>query len=100
MTEQKQEKTIYTITTAMGKTFNLVLAGRNRWAMEQLMKAGTHGCTPINNPAPRWSAYAFNLREFGVPIETVTERHAGPYPGHHARYVLQAQVQRGDGGAT
>jgi hypothetical protein len=29
---------------------------------------------------------------FGVVIETVTEKHGGPYAGTHARYVLRSDV--------
>ena len=95
MIENTSNKAVFTVTTPQGETFNLTLAGRNRWAMEQLMRAGRKGCTPIKNPAMRWAAYVHNLRKFGVPIETVTEKHAGPYPGTHARYVLLAQVEGG-----
>jgi hypothetical protein len=50
------------------------------------------GCTPITEPAPRWAAYVHKLRELGVPVETVTEPHAGAFPGHHARYVLRGNA--------
>ena len=68
--------------------------GREDWALRNLYEAGESGCTPIENPAPRWSAYAFDLRhDFGLNIETVTETHEGDYPGHHARYVLRSKVE-------
>lgn len=57
------------------------------------MNAGAVGCTPINDPAPRWSAYVHDLRQLGVIIETVTEPHRGQFPGHHARYVLRCYVR-------
>lgn len=72
--------------------FILHLKGRNAWTMRQLIKAADKGCTPIDNPAPRWSAYVYNLRHMGVFIETVSERHSGPFAGHHARYVLHDTV--------
>ena len=83
---------IYEIKTPDQQTFRVTVKGRDRWALEQLMYAGATGCTPINNPAPRWSAYIFNLRRLGIPIETITEAHEGPFSGTHARYVLKAQV--------
>lgn len=89
-------KAVFTVTNENGPTFNLTLAGRNRWALEQLIRAGRRGCTPIKNPSPRLSAYIHNLRKLGVKIETLTERHEGPYAGTHARYVLRAQVEGGD----
>jgi hypothetical protein len=60
----------------------------------ELLKAGANGCTPIDNPGPRWSGYVFNLkREYGLDIETRHERHHGNFPGTHARYVLLSAVE-------
>lgn len=70
-----------------------VFKGRVAWALNQLLAAGDSGCTPIDNPAPRWSDAIFKLRRDGVEIETVTEKHGGPYAGHHARYVLRSPVE-------
>lgn len=79
----------------------LKLNGRLGWAMAQLVDAGSKGVTPITRPAPRWSGYVFDLRELGIPIETIMEPHEGSYPGQHARYVLtcDASVQLMDGEA-
>lgn len=68
------------------------LVGREAWAMQNLIAAGERGCTPIDHPGPRWSAYIHDLRGFGFVIETVHENHSGPFPGSHARYVLQSTV--------
>lgn len=84
----------YTLTLPNGDTLSITVSGRDRWAFEALSAAGERGCTPIENPAPRWSGYVFNLRNLGVPIETVTEPHDGPFSGTHARYVLRAKVAR------
>jgi hypothetical protein len=68
--------------------------GRDAWAILELIKAGPNGCTPINNPGPRWSAYVHNLRhQFGLDIETVHENHGGQFPGNHAKYVLHSDVE-------
>jgi hypothetical protein len=67
--------------------------GRDAWALLELLGAGAKGCTPIDNPGPRWSAYVFNLRGFSLVIETVHESHRGPFPGSHARYVLRSHVE-------
>ena len=96
----KNEKAVFTVINPNDRPFSLVLRGRNKWAMQQLVKAGAKGCTPINNPAPRWSAYVFNLREFGVKIRTVTEQQGGAFAGNHARYVLLAEVAIVIGGAA
>ncbi len=80
-----------------GETRSVVVAGRDRWALECLVAAGSQGCTPIDTPGPRWSGYVHNLRALGVPIETVTEAHGGPFSGSHARYVLKACVTRSEG---
>lgn len=95
--ERHTNGTSYHVTRSAGDDFEIVVSGRDRWALEQLRLAGKSGCTPIDNPAPRWSAYVFNLRELGVDIETVHERHDGPFPGTHARYVLKSRVTRSDG---
>ncbi|RDW12092.1 hypothetical protein DIE28_15580 [Paracoccus thiocyanatus] len=73
----------------------IVVKGRDRWALENLMQAGPRGCTPIDHPGPRWSAYVFKLKKAGICIETIHESHEGPFPGHHARYVLRSSVTPG-----
>lgn len=67
--------------------------GRDEWALKELINAGRNGCTPMDNPAPRWSAYVHKLRRAGFDIETLNEHHGGPYPGRHARYVLRSVVK-------
>jgi hypothetical protein len=69
------------------------VTGRDAWALCALFEAGQQGCTPMDAPAPRWSAYVFNLRRLGFDIETLHERHGGPYAGTHARYVLHGDVR-------
>jgi hypothetical protein len=72
-------------------------AGRDAWALGELITAGAAGCTPIDNPGPRWSGYVFKLkRNYGLDIATITEGHDGPYAGHHARYVLRSRVDFAD----
>lgn len=79
----------------------VTVTGRVLWALGRLVEAGPRGCTPATEPAPRWSAYVHTLRSLGVPVETVTEPHGGPYPGSHARYVLHATVTPAtEGGAS
>jgi hypothetical protein len=70
------------------------LAGREEWALSRLLAAGSHGCTPIDTPGPRWSDYVFKLRRRGIDIATITESHGGDFPGHHARYILRSKVNR------
>ena len=75
-----------------GKPF--IVHGRDAWALLQLVDAGPNGCTPINNPGPRWSGYVFNLkRNHGLAIVTYHEGHKGSFPGTHGRYVLVSDVQ-------
>jgi hypothetical protein len=68
------------------------VVGRDAWALQNLLRAGERGCTPIDTPGPRWSHYVFKLRRAGFIIETVNENHGGPFAGTHARYVLRSQV--------
>ena len=82
----------FTVTKANGTEIHVAIGGRDRWALEQLIEAGTKGVTPIDNPAPRWGAYIHKLREAGVHVETVTEVHGGPFADTHARYVLRDHV--------
>ncbi len=71
----------------------LTLNGRDAWALSELVNAGKNGCTPIDNPGPRWSGYVHNLRrKHGLIIETVNEAHGGDYAGTHARYILRTLV--------
>ena len=72
------------------RTFEL--KGRLGWAMAQLAKAGARGATPIEYPAPRWSAYVHELRSMGISIDTEMIAHGGAYSGHHARYTLACDV--------
>jgi hypothetical protein len=67
--------------------------GRDAWALLELYRAGDAGCTPITHPGPRWSAYVLKLRKRGLQIETVSERHSGPFAGNHARYVLRSRIE-------
>lgn len=70
------------------------VTGRDAWALLELVNAGERGCSPIDNPGPRWSGYVFNLkREHGLAIQTITETHRGQFSGNHARYVLRSQVE-------
>ena len=71
---------------------NIVLPGREAWAMENLLRQGENGCTPIDVPGPRWSSYIHKLRGRGFVIETISEPHPGAYNGTHARYVLRSEV--------
>ncbi len=91
---------LFTITNESGLSQEIAVSGRDRWALEALIAAGAEGCTPIDTPGPRWSGYVHNLRNLGVPIETITEPHDGPFAGNHARYVLRASVTRSEGRAA
>ncbi|MBS1300774.1 hypothetical protein [Loktanella sp. SALINAS62] len=82
----------YTIVNPDGAVSYITVKGRDRWALGYLRDAGARGCTPIDNPAPRWSAYVFNLRGMGVQIDTIHEPHGGDFSGLHGRYVLRSRV--------
>ena len=86
---------LYRITPETGEVFTIEAKGREAWALDRLLWAGPKGCTPIEQPAPRWSAYVHKLRGLGVPIETLREPHGGEFAGHHGRYVLRAAVRKG-----
>lgn len=69
------------------------VVGRDAWALQNLMRERERGCTPIEHPGPRWSHYVFKLRGLGFVIQTVDEKHYGPFAGTHARYVLRSEVE-------
>lgn len=84
------------ITTLIRFRFNgteRTARGRDAWALAELLKAGADGCTPIDNPGPRWSGYVLKLRKLGLNIETVNEMHGGTFAGRHARYVLHSVIE-------
>jgi thiamine monophosphate synthase len=74
-----------------------IIGGRMLWALRALIAAGAKGVTPIERPAPRWSAYVHKLRRLGLVIETIPEEHGGAFPGTHGRYVLRSVVAIGGG---
>lgn len=70
----------------------VTVLGREAWALLNLVEAGVTGCTPITTPGPRWSHYVWLLRGDGFKVETIDEKHAGPFAGNHARYLLHDVV--------
>ncbi len=72
--------------------WRLAVLGREAWALLNLVEAGSRGCTPIDQPAPRWSHYVWLLRGHGFSVETIHEDHGGPFSGTHARYVLHNSI--------
>ena len=86
---------VYVVTNdADGTEREMRFKGRNAWALDELIEGRETGCTPITQPAPRWSGYVHNLRRAGISIETLHEPHGGKFRGHHARYILRSQVRR------
>lgn len=84
----------YSIVKTNGQRTEIWVKGRDRWALDRLINSGRKGCTPITQPAPRWSHYIWRLRGMGVEIETVTEQNFGAFPGTHGRYVLHSTVSQ------
>lgn len=82
------------VTEADGTRRFICPDGRDGWTLRELVRAGDKGVTPLERPAPRWSAYVFDLRhEWGLDIITLDEHHGGPFPGRHGRYVLRSKVR-------
>ena len=84
-------------TEAGGAPRRVSVVGREAWALLELVEAGVTGCTPITHPGPRWSDYILKLRRDGFKVETINEKHGGPFSGSHARYLLHDVVTL-DGG--
>ncbi len=69
------------------------LTGRLAYALYELILAGARGCTPISTPAPRWSSYVHRLRGLGFDIATHHVPNGGDFPGCHAKYILQSEIE-------
>lgn len=70
------------------------LRGRDAETLAMLIAVGIRGCTTADFAAGlRVSAYIKNLRDMGLVIEKVNERHSGSCPGYHGRYVLHSGVR-------
>jgi len=76
-----------------GSKQSISFKGRDAWALNELMLAGTTDVTSLTHPAPRWSAYVHKLRKAGIAIETRNEAHRGRFPGTHGRYVLMSSLR-------
>jgi hypothetical protein len=70
----------------------LDLKGREAWSLHELIRSGASGCTPIDNPALRWSDCIFKLRKRGLNVETIHEAHKGAFAGTHGRYILRTPL--------
>lgn len=92
--QRQRHGRLYRIEPDSGGASMVRFSGRVAWALDRLIDAGAAGVTPIERPAPRWSAYIRELRLAGVPVETIWQKHGGAFPGRHGRYVLRAVVRR------
>lgn len=70
----------------------LAVTGRKAFTLAKLIERGDGGMTAFDDVGPRLSHYVFGLRRDGITIETVPERHGGPFAGEHARYVLRSPL--------
>jgi hypothetical protein len=86
----------YTVTEPEGGCRSIeITEARTAWALDELLAAGSEGCTPLTTPGPRWSSYVHKLRHrHGLDVRTITEQHTGEFAGHHARYVLASKVAK------
>jgi hypothetical protein len=66
--------------------------GRFAATVDALILADEGGLTLLDLPMPRGSHHVFRGRRDGVGIETVTEAHAEPFSGTHARFVLRSRI--------
>jgi hypothetical protein len=89
-------KTPYLVEDPSGWKHDIVVSGRERWALETLMSASATGCTSLSAGAHRLASYVCRLRDKGVLIATEREEHGGDFPGAHARYYLLATVVRAE----
>lgn len=76
-----------------GREIEIFASGRNRFGLEQLIKAGGTGITADQFAGVRVAAFVFNLRDMGIEIKSITEQHGGIFAGTHSRYHLDCFVQ-------
>jgi Helix-turn-helix domain len=80
-------------TFQLGEGPAITVTGREAQTILALVEAGQKGITSLETFKAGWAvrlgAYVFDLRGFGVPIETMREPHTG---GNHARYKLTGPV--------
>ena len=74
-------------------TCELTARGREAWCLKRLVESGERGVSALEDVGPRLSHYIHKLRRAGLTIETIEERHGGPFAGIHGRYVLRTPVE-------
>ena len=69
--------------------------GQEARTFTALHDAGDAGITAleVSTWALRLAHYVMKLKKRGLTIEMVREKHAGPVPGWHGRYILRSGVQ-------
>jgi hypothetical protein len=65
---------------------------REAWMLHLLMDRGERGVTTLEVPGVRMSHHVMKIRRKGIVVETVDERHSGPFAGSHGRYVLRSPI--------
>jgi hypothetical protein len=83
------------LTVQIGGTNGPIFTFHDRpaWALDRLIEVGESGVTTLDWPAPRWSQYILMFRRHGIAIETILERHDGPYAGLRGRYILRCPAK-------
>lgn len=90
-------KRTYQLHRGDGSSQTVTVTGkRPNWFLDVLQAAGAHGATSLEHPGARLSDCVLKLRRAGFVIETIDEKHDGPFKGTHGRYVLKSQVDRLD----
>jgi hypothetical protein len=69
--------------------------GQEARTLAALHDAGDAGITAlgVSTWALRLAHYVMKLKKLGLSIDMVREKHAGPVPGWHGRYILRSGVQ-------
>lgn len=68
--------------------------GQEARTLAALHDAGATGITAleVSTWALRLAHYVMKLKKLGLSIDMVREKHSGPVPGWHGRYILRSQV--------
>ena len=69
--------------------------GQEARTLAALHDAGSVGITAleVSTWALRLAHYVMKLKRHGLAIDMVREKHSGPVPGWHGRYVLRTRIE-------
>ena len=90
-----RQKSTFVVEDLGGPVRQIVVGGRVAQTLEELVRHGDRGITAstLGGAAVRISNYILALRrDHELEIETISEKHGGPFAGTHGRFRLRSNV--------